>query len=375
MPRLDQLGLSVPVVQAPMAGVSTPALAAAVSNNGGLGSIGVGATDAVGARAMIAALRERTDRAFNVNLFVHGPASADPVREAEWLDWLRPLFAEFGAEPPEALRAIYRSFAEDADMLAMLVETAPPVVSFHFGLPPADALSALRERGILLLATATSLREARAIEAAGIDVVVAQGIEAGGHRGVFDPAIPDDALGTMALTRLLVRGTGLPVIAAGGIMDGAGIAAVLDLGAVAAQLGTAFVACPESAADDAYRAALTGPGADHTAMTPLISGRPARALANRFTALAHEVGDRRPPDYPIAYDAGKALHAAARARGEHGFGAHWAGQGAPLARAMPAGILVETLRTELQSCRCEAWERPASASDPEAALRSVPRRR
>ncbi len=139
MPCLDQLGLSVPLVQAPMAGVSTPALAAAVSDNRGLGSIGVGATDAVGARAMIAALRGRTDRAFNVNLFAHGPASADPVREAEWLDWLRP---QFGAEPPEALRTIYRSFAEDADMLAMLVEAAPPVVSFHFGLPPANALSA-----------------------------------------------------------------------------------------------------------------------------------------------------------------------------------------------------------------------------------------
>lgn len=348
---LDRLGLSIPLVQAPMAGVSTPELAAAVAQAGALGSIGVGATDAVGARAMIAQVRERTGRAFNVNLFVHGAASADPVREAEWLEWLRPSFAEFDAEPPTALRTIYKSFAEDADMLAMLVETAPPVVSFHFGLPPADALSALRERGVLLLATATSLDEARAIEAAGIDVVVAQGIEAGGHRGVFDPAASDDALGTMALTRLLVKNTGLPVIAAGGIMDGAGIAAALDLGAAAAQLGTAFIACPESAADDAYRTALTGPGAYHTTVTSLISGRPARALANRFTALAEKVADHLPPDYPIAYDAGKALHAAAKAHGEYGFGAQWAGQGAPLARAMPAARLVEVLRAELQSRR------------------------
>ena len=134
-------------------------------------------------------------------------------------------------------------------------------------------------------------------------------------------------------------------------MDGAGIAAVLDLGAVAAQLGTAFVACPESAADEAYRAALAGPGAHHTTLTPIISGRPARALANRFTTLAQRLADRRPPDYPIAYDAGKALHAAAKARGEHGFGAHWAGQGAPLARALPAAALIETLRTELKICR------------------------
>ena len=134
-------------------------------------------------------------------------------------------------------------------------------------------------------------------------------------------------------------------------MDGAGIASALDLGAVAAQLGTAFIACPESAADEDYRAALMGPGAYHTSLTSLISGRPARALANRFTELAAAIGNRRPPDYPIAYDAGKALHAAAKAKGEHGFGAQWAGQGAPLARAMPAAKLVQVLQAELQSFR------------------------
>ncbi|WP_174293051.1 NAD(P)H-dependent flavin oxidoreductase [Sphingomonas bacterium] len=348
MSFLNRLNLLLPLIQAPMAGVSIPALAAAVSDEGALGSVGVGATDAAGARAMIAEVRARTDRAFNVNLFVHGGAVADPAREAAWLRWLVPVFAEFGAEPPSALRTIYKSFADDADMLAMLLEVAPPVVSFHFGLPSADAIAALRDRGIMLLATATSVAEARAVEAAGIEAVVAQGIEAGGHRGVFDPAAPDDALGTVALTRLLVRETGLPVIAAGGIMDGAGIAAMLALGALAAQLGTAFIACPESGADDAYRAALTGPGAYHTTLTKLISGRPARALANRFTALMQSLGDHLPPDYPIAYDAGKALHAAAKAKGEHGFGAQWAGQGAPLARAMPAARLVELLRAELE---------------------------
>ncbi len=280
-----------------------------------------------------------------------GEARADPGREAAWLEWLKPLFAEFGAEPPKALRTIYKSFADDSDMLAMLLDVAPPVISFHFGVPSAEAIAAFRARGVLTLATATSLDEARAIEAAGLDAVVAQGIEAGGHRGVFDPAVPDGGLGTMALTRLLVRNTRLPVVAAGGIMDGQGISAALDLGAVAAQLGTAFIACPESSADDGYRAALTGPGAYHTVLTRLISGRPARALANRFTALAGTAATPLPPDYPIAYDAGKALHMAARERGEHGFGAQWAGQGAPLARAMPAAALVETLRAELQACR------------------------
>ena len=349
---LDRLKMTLPIVQAPMAGVSTPTLAAAVSNAGGLGSIGVGAADADGARAMIQKTRgqiDRVDGAFNVNLFVHGSAMADPERERVWLEWLAPLFAEFDAEPPKALRTIYKSFADDADMLKVLLALEPPVVSFHFGLPSGDVLSALRTRGIYLLATATGLEEAHAIEAAGIDAVVAQGIEAGGHRGVFDPAKPDDALGTLALTRLLVRETKLPVIAAGGIMDGAGIAAALNLGAVAAQLGTAFIACPESAADDAHRTALAGPGAYHTTMTPLISGRPARSVANRFTALADRLSERVPPDYPIAYDAGKALHAAAKARGENGFGAQWAGQGAPLSRALPAATLVETLVQELNA--------------------------
>lgn len=346
---LDRLGLSLPLIQAPMAGVSTPLLASIVSNEGALGSIGVGATDAAGARAMIEELRARTNRAFNVNLFVHAPPRPDPAREAEWLAWLAPLFAEFDAAPPPALRTIYRSFADDPNMLAMLLDAPPPVVSFHFGLPPADVIAALRDRGIVVLATATSVAEARAIEAAGIDAIVAQGVEAGGHRGTFDPAAPDDALTTAALTRLLVCETRLPVIAAGGIMDGAGIAAALDLGAAAAQLGTAFIACPESAADEGYRAALAGPAAYHTVMTSLISGRPARALANRFTALAQRAAMPPLPDYPIAYDAGKALYAAAQARGEYGFGAQWAGQGAPLARAMPAKDLIGVLRSELRA--------------------------
>lgn len=275
-------------------------------------------------------------RAFSVNLFVHGPARPDAARENAWLRALTPFFAAFDAAPPANLRTIVKSFADDPDMLATLLDMAPPVVSFHFGLPPAEALSALRARGIYLMATATNPAEARAIAAAGVDAIVAQGIEVGGHRGVFDPSAPDEALGTMVLTRLLMRQVSAPIIAAGGIMDRAGIAAALDLGAAAAQLGTAFVACPKSAADDAYRGALAGPAAHHTAVTAVISGRPARTLANRFTALGDRLAALQPPDYPITYDAGKALHAAAKAKGEHGFGAHWAGQGAPLCRPMPA---------------------------------------
>ncbi|MDB5967228.1 MAG: nitronate monooxygenase [Polaromonas sp.] len=347
MAFLEHLGLTIPIVQAPMAGVSTPDLAAAVSNAGGLGSIGVGAADAVNARAMIHATRARTERAFNVNLFVHAAAKADASREKRWIEALRPLFLHYEAEPPASLRTIYTSFADDDDMLAMLVETAPPVVSFHFGVPSTDRIVALKDAGCVLLASATSLAEPRKIEAAGIDMVVAQGWEAGGHRGVFDPSAADDQLGTIALTRLLVREVGLPVIAAGGIMDGSGVDAALALGAAAAQLGTAFIACPESSADAAYRAALNSVSANHTIMTRAISGRPARCLSNLFTQWGVDAGENA-PDYPIAYDAGKALNVAAKASGEGGFGAHWAGQGAPLHRALPAAELLRLIWREAQ---------------------------
>ncbi|AOY96366.1 2-nitropropane dioxygenase [Cupriavidus sp. USMAA2-4] len=344
---LTRLGITTPIIQAPMAGVSTPALAAAVSEAGGLGSLGLGAMDADAARKAIRETRALTARPFQVNLFCHAAAQANPAREQAWLDYLAPHFAEHGAVPPAGLREIYRSFLADDAMLAMLLEEKPAVVSFHFGLPPQPTIDALHAAGIVLLASATSLDEARQIEAAGIDAVVAQGIEAGGHRGIFQPAGEDEGLGTLALTRLLVRKTALPVIAAGGIMDGAGIAAVLALGAQAAQLGTAFVACPESAADAAYRTALTVPRPRHTTLTRAISGRAARGFANRLTALGAAAEAPAVPDYPIAYDAGKALHAAAKAQGSAEYAAQWAGQAAPLARALPAGALVVQLHTEL----------------------------
>ena len=344
---LDLLEIDAPIIQAPMAGVSTPEMAAAASNAGALGSIGVGATDARGAQKMIAAFRARSRRSLNVNVFCHAPARADRAREGRWLERLRPEFERLGARPPAALHEIYRSFVEDDEMLAVLVAERPKVVSFHFGVPAPERVRALRDAGIVLLGAATSPVEARALAAADVDVVVAQGFEAGGHRGVFDPDAADDALSTFALTRRLARELDRPIVAAGGVMDGAGIAAALKAGASAAQLGTAFVPCDESAIDAGYRAALASDAAHHTVMTRAISGRPARCLANRFTALGADVPAREIPDYPIAYDAGKALHAAGRAKGDFGFGAQWAGQGAPRARRLPAGQLVALLRREL----------------------------
>jgi len=345
---LSKLGMATPIVQAPMAGASTAAMAAAVSNSGGLGFLGIGAITAAAAASLIQLTRTLTYRAFGVNLFCHQPAIADAARETEWRRWLAPEFARFSAQPPDVLREIYTSFVVARDMLDMLVHERPAVVSFHFGLPSSEVITMLKRSNIVLMATATSLVEARQIERAGIDIVVAQGVEAGGHRGVFDTQAIDQELATLVLTRDLVKDCHLPVIAAGGIMDGAGIAAALASGACAAQLGTAYLACPESAIDEGYRHALmNGNGA--TVFTASISGRKARCLVNAFTRLDLREDRPEPPSYPIAYDAGKALHAAARAQGEHGYGAHWAGQRAALARSMPAALLTETLYAEYRA--------------------------
>lgn len=345
---LSLLRIDLPIIQAPMAGVSSPAMAAAVSEAGGLGSIGVGAVDADGARAMIRDVRARSSRPLNVNVFVHQPARADVAIESAWIDRFRPQFETIGATPPARLSEIYPSFRGNDAMLAMLLAEKPEVVSFHFGLPDPPRIRALRDAGIVLLASATNLAEARLAAAAGVDAIVAQGYEAGGHRGIFDPDAPDDRIGMAILVRILARTLRVPVIAAGGIMDGAGIGAALRLGAAAAILGTAFIGADESLADQGYRDALFSDAAQHTVMTRIISGRPARCLANRFTALATGIAATDVPSYPIAYDLGKALNAAAKTAGEAGYGAQWAGQGAPLARALPAADLVRLLADEMR---------------------------
>lgn len=330
-----------------MAGTSTPAMAAAVSSAGALGALGLGAATPEAAARMIAETRALTAGPFNLNFFCHAPAKRDLAIEQAWIARSAPLFARFGAKPPQDLQEIYQSFLTDDAMFRVVLEARPAVVSFHFGLPDAPQLAALRDAGAMLIASATSLDEARRIERAGLDGIVAQGWEAGGHRGIFDPAAPDDRFGTEALTRLLVRETSLPVIAAGGLMDGADIRRALDWGAAAAQLGTAFIGCPESAADAAYRTRLAEGG--DTVMTAAISGRPARCLTNGFTAWTADVASAEIPAYPCTYDLGKALNAAAKAASEGGFGAQWSGMNASRARAMPAGDLVALLVQEMQA--------------------------
>ncbi|WP_175945879.1 nitronate monooxygenase [Caballeronia sp. BCC1704] len=342
------LGITKPIIQAPMAGVSTPALAAAVSNAGGLGSLGVGAMNAEGARSVIRETRALTDKPFNINVFCHRPAQANEAVEKAWIDWLAPLFAQYDAKPPQKLAEIYTSFVVDDAMLKVFVEEKPAIVSFHFGPPSNDAIDALRKAGITLMAAATNLREAEQVVAAGMDAIIAQGVEAGGHRGVFDTEADDDRIGTFALTRLIARKFDVPVIAAGGIMDGAGIAAALALGAQAAQMGTAFVPCTETSIDAGFRRAILSDAATRTTFTAAISGRAARGLVNKFTELGRSADAPAHPDYPITYDAGKALHAAAKAKGEFGYGAQWAGQAAALAREMPAAELMAQLSAELE---------------------------
>lgn len=348
-PLLQRLDLAHPIIQAPMAGTSTVAMAAAASNAGALGSLALGASTVAQATELLAQTRALTSRGFNVNFFCHQPARLDAARDAAWARHLQPFLDEFGGQVTTPLKEIYKSFVADEQMQSLMLAQPPAVVSFHFGLPAASVIQALKQAGVFLIATATSLEEARQIEAAGIDAIVAQGYEGGGHRGVFDGHV-DEEIGTFALVRLLARHSKLPVIAAGGIMDGQGIAAALQLGAQAVQLGTAFLLTKESGANAAYRANLTSERAAHTKVTAAISGRRARGMVNRFISDIDVASAPAIPAYPAAYDAGKQLHALASGKGSHEFAAHWAGQGAPLLRdGYTVAELIEMLAQELHA--------------------------
>lgn len=329
---LDRIGMRVPVIQAPMAGVTTPALAAAVAQAGGLGSLGVAAQNAAQAGADIRQVRAQTGARFNVNVFCHRPPRRDPAKEQAWLDGLAPDFARFGTTRPDALTDGYRPFTDDPDMLAMLIAEKPGVVSFHFGLPTKEQLAALRDSGAILLGSATSRTDAEKAKAAGLDGIVAQGWQAGGHRAVTDVNAPDDRLETLDLLTAL-NGVGLPLIAAGGIMTRADVKAALAAGAVAAQCGTAFLVADEAGTSAPHRAALSS---GRTRMTRAISGRPARGVENIISSR----DDSSAPDYPLPYSALKALHAAASKAGEYGYGPFWAGTGC--AQAQP-GTAAEIL--------------------------------
>ena len=326
-----------------MAGATTPELAIAVCNAGALGSLGLGAASADKARAEIEAVKAGTDGAFNVNFFCHARPTTDAAGRRAWLDHLAPYFRAQGASAPTDLDNIYQPIDDNPAMQDVILETRPPVVSFHFGIPAKPLIQAIHDYGGQVWICVTTLDEAEAAETAGADVLVAQGMEAGGHRGNFDAA-QDAETGLTALLSVLARHCRRPIVAAGGLMDGRAIRGVMSMGAAGAQLGTAFVACPESAAAPAYRDALRQAGA--TAITRAISGRPARGIVGPFQT---EIAPGAPsvPDYPLTYDAAKQLHAAAKAHGDHRFAPNWAGQGVALTRELPAADLVAALVGEM----------------------------
>lgn len=349
---LQRLGIQQPIFLAPMAGTSTPELAAAVSNAGGLGSLGLATSSVAQAQQAIQRTRALTSQPFNCNFFCHQPPQHDPVTEQAWITYMTPFFSALGGTAPHTLKPVNFTFIDNQPLLDMLLQEKPAVVSFHFGIPTPDAIRQLQQAGIILLASATSLPEAQLIEAAGLDAIVAQGIEAGGHRGVFNRDF-DPAISTHDLVRLFTAQTSLPIIAAGGIMNGTDIEQVLALGASAAQLGTAFVICDESAASDTYRERLQDPALHTTYITASISGRPARGLMSAWHSQVDQPQRPALSSYSYMYDLAKQLNALAIQQGNHDFAAYWAGSNVARIRKLNATALMHTLIDELHQARCK----------------------
>lgn len=334
-------GTALPIIQAPMAGAQDSALAIAVSNAGGLGSLPCAMLGLDAMRAELAAIRAGTDRPYNVNFFCHAPPSPDPAREQSWRATLAPYYDEFGIDA-DAIPGGPARLPFNRDMADILDQFRPPVVSFHFGLPDEALLARARAHGAAIVSSATTVDEALWLEARGVDAIIAQGVEAGGHRGMF---LDDDLttqVGTFALLPQIVAAVKLPVIAAGGIADAAGVRAALALGAAGVQVGTAYLLCPEARISDIHRAALASPAARHTALTNVFTGRPARGIVNR---VMRELGPMRAdvPAFPLAAGAMAPLRAAAERQGSGDFSPLWSGANASGCMAIGAAELTRRL--------------------------------
>jgi nitronate monooxygenase len=335
------LGSALPLIQAPMAGFQGAALAIAVCKAGGLGSLPCAMLTVEAMRKELAAIRAATDRPYNVNFFTHTPPAADARREAAWRSALAPYYQEYGIDPNAIPagpgRAPFTAEAADA-----LQEFKPAVVSFHFGLPAAALLERVRACGAKILASATTVDEALWLEAHGVDAVIAQGAEAGGHRGNFLTEDVTTQPGTFALVPQVVRAVKVPVIAAGGIADANGVAAAIKLGAAAVQVGTAYLLCPETTTSAVHRAALKSEAARNTALTNIFTGRPARGILNR---VMRELGpmNAAAPAFPLATSAIAPLRAKGEAQGSGDFSPLWSGQNATGCREIPAGELTRAL--------------------------------
>ncbi len=335
------LGIELPLIQAPMAGVQDSALAIAVSNAGGLGSLPCAMLGPDALRAELGKLRVQTTRPYNVNFFCHRPPAPEATREALWRQSLAHYYRAFDIDPA-AIPTGPGRLPFDAAAADLLAQFKPPVVSFHFGLPDAALLARVRSWGAKVISSATTVEEARWLEAHGADVIVAQGLEAGGHRGMF---LTDDLttqMGTFALLPQIVRAVHVPVVAAGGIADTAGVRAALALGASGVQVGTAYLLCPEASTSAIHRAALQSEAAGHTALTNLYTGRPARGI---LTRLMREQGpmSQLAPAFPLATNAVTPLRAKAEAAGNGDFSPLWAGQNVTGCRAVPAAQLTRAL--------------------------------
>jgi len=339
------LGAALQIIQAPMAGVQGSALAIAVSNAGGLGSLPCAMLTLDAMRKELEAIRAGTDRPYNVNFFCHAPPGPDAGRDAAWRAALAPYYRELridpGAVPAGPARAPFSSEAAE-----VLEEFRPAVVSFHFGLPPAGLLERAKSWGAKVLSSATTVEEACWLEARGADAIIAQGTEAGGHRGMFLSEDLTTQVGLFALLPQIARKVKIPVIAAGGIADAKGVAAAMTLGAAAVQVGTAYLLCPEATTSAVHRAALKSEAARHTALTNLFSGRPARGIVNR---VMRELGpiSAAVPAFPLAASAMAPLRARAESSGSPDFSPLWCGQNVSGCKEIPAAELTRELAADL----------------------------
>lgn len=345
----ELLGIELPIIQAPMAGVQGSALAVAVANAGGLGSLPGGMLSMDALRRELAAIKAQTAKPFNVNFFCHTPPEPSRTREAAWRAALAAYFDEYGIDvntiPAGPGRLPFSAEAADA-----LAEFKPAVVSFHYGLPEPELLERVRTWGAKILSSATTVDEARWLEARGVDAIIAQGAEAGGHRGIFLSEDLNTQVGTFALVPQIAQAVKLPVIAAGGIADTQGVAAAMALGAVGVQVGTAYLLCNEATTSAVHRAALKSDAARVTALTNLFSGRPARGIVNR---LMKELGPMSPapPAFPLASTAIAPLRAKAESLGRGDFSPLWAGQNVSGCKEISATVLTRELASGFADAR------------------------
>ena len=337
----DLFGISIPIVQAPMAGAAFSDMVVAVSEAGGLGSLACAMLTPLQIRQEVALIRQQTSRPINLNFFCHTPPAADPAREASWKSRLEPYYRELGIDLSQASASVNRG-TFDAAACEIVEEVIPEVVSFHFGLPDETLVERVKLSGCRIISSATTVSEARWLEERGCDAIIAQGYEAGGHRGIFLETEVATQVGTMALVPQIVDAVKVPVIAAGGIADARGIAAAFVLGASGVQLGTAYLFCPEAKISPTHRERLRTARDNETALTNVFTGRPARSIVNR---LVNELGPMAPnvPEFPLAADAVMPLRQAAQAKNSEDFVPLWSGQAARLSVELPAGELTRHL--------------------------------